>query len=475
MRTLLRGFDLLATFDDDARELTDADVLIDDTVIAEVGTGLDPVRADEVIDCRGLVGLPGLINAHQHLYQGAFRARPSLECQPIATWLSGLGSAVVDLWRRGRFGPEVVEAVAAAVLAESALGGQTTVADQHYFFPAGPSLGYVEATVAAARRVGVRLHVCRGSITAGPDPLSTQDVDEVLRHSAGLIGALHDPAPGAAVRVALAPCGVHVDQPALFPELAALAANHPGVRLHTHLYEQVDALACRERYGCSPWEFLASHGWAQPRTWLAHVVDPPEHEVAEMAETGVAVAHLTAPDLRMGWGVAPVRAMLDAGLPVGFGTTGSASNDGANLLGDLRLAWLVHRRSDPQRWLSARELLTLATRGSARCLGRDDLGSLAPGYEADVAAWDMRSVDRVGVADPLIGLVSTGLSSRASLVTVGGRVLVRDGVAVGFDVDEVSASAHAALGGARSRPRPRADPDERPLRPRDPHARTTKL
>lgn len=445
MRTLLSGFNVLATFDDHGRELTDADVLIDGTVIAEVGTGLDPVGVDEVISCRGLVGLPGLINAHQHLYQGAFRARRSLEHQSISGWLSGLGSAVVDLWRRGGFGPEVVEAVATAVLAESALGGQTTVADQHYFFPAGPSLGYVEATVAAARQVGIRLHACRGSITAGAEPLSTQDVDEVLRHSADLITQLHDPAPGAAVRVALAPCGVHVDEPALFSELVALADDHAGVRLHTHLYEAVDTVACRERYGCTPWELLVTHGWAQPRTWLAHVVDAPQHELVEMAEAGVAVAHLTAPDLRMGWGVAPVRAMLDVGLPVGFGTTGSASNDGANLLGDLRLAWLVHRRGSPQSWLSARDLLTLVTRGSARCLGRDDLGSLTPGNQADVAAWDMRTVDRVGVEDPLIGLVSTGLSSRASLVMVGGRVLVRDGVPVGFDVDEVAARARTAL------------------------------
>ncbi len=159
----------------------------------------------------------------------------------------------------------------------------TTVADQHYFFPAGPSLDYVEATVDAAREVGVRLHACRGSITEGPDPDVTQSVDEVVRHCEALVTALHDASPSSRVRVALAPCGPHVDEPRLFDELAALAADHDAVRLHTHLYEHVDDEVCRARHGCTPWELLAAHGWAQDRTWLAHVVNPPPSEVPEMA------------------------------------------------------------------------------------------------------------------------------------------------------------------------------------------------
>ena len=250
------------------------------------------------------------------------------------------------------------------------------------------------------------------------------------------------------MRVALAPCGVHVDELALFDELAALAADHEAVRLHTHLYEKVDAEAARERYGATPWELLAAHGWAQPRTWLAHVVDPPASEIAEMAASGVAVAHLIAPDLRMGWGLAPVRAYLDAGVTLGFGTTGSASNDGANLLGDLRLAALAHRSTDPDdpsRWPSARELLRMATRGSAAALGRDDLGALAPGMQADLAAWDLHAIDRVGVHDPLAGLLLTGLSSRASLVAVGGEILVERGEATHLDVDAIAAHARECV------------------------------
>jgi 8-oxoguanine deaminase len=448
-RLLVRDVDWVCTFDDDDTELAHGDVLVDDGVIVAVGTALTPDGAlDRTVDGRGLVLLPGLINAHQHLYQGACRAVPELERAAIGPWLGGLGALVKGWYADGRFGPDAVAAISAAVLTESLLGGVTTVADQHYFFPAGRSLPYVEATVDAAREVGLRLHACRGSITMGPDADVTQTVDEVVAHSRALLDALHDPAPGAFVRIALAPCGPHVDEPALFDELAALAAEHDGVRLHTHLYEHVDDIACRERYGCSPWQMLVDHGWAQPGTWLAHVVNPPASEIPEMAAAGVGIAHLIAPDLRMGWGAAPVREYLDAGITVGFGTTGSASNDGADLLGDLRLAALAHRSSDPDdpsRWLTARELLRAATRGSADCLGRDDLGRIAPGARADLVGWDLRTVDRVGVHDPVAGLVLTGLSSHASLVVVEGEVLIEHGTPTRLDVDAIAARAHAAV------------------------------
>ncbi len=445
----MRAADWCCTFDSDDTELAGADVLVDDGVIVAVGVDLEvsgPV--DRTVDGRGLVLLPGLVNAHQHLYQGACRAVPHLERVLIGPWLAGLGALVKGWWRDGRFAPDAVGAISSAVLAESLLGGVTTVADQHYFFPAGPSLDYVEATVAAAREIGVRLHACRGSITAGPDPDVTQSVDEVVRHCAALIASVHDPSPSSRARVALAPCGPHVDQPELFDELAALAADHDGVRLHTHLYEHVDDEVCRARHGCTPWELLAAHGWAQERTWLAHVVNPPSSEIPEMAAADVGIAHLIAPDLRMGWGAAPVRDYLDAGCTVGFGTTGSASNDGNDLLGDLRLALLAHRSTDPDdpsRWLTARDLLRAATRGSADCLGRPELGRIAVGARADLAAWDLTTVDRVGIHDPVAGLLLTGLSSRASLVVVEGEVLVEHGEPTELDVAAVAARARAAV------------------------------
>ena len=447
-RWLLQGCDLVATFDDEGRELAAADVLVDEDLIVEIGAGLDREGCDRVIDGAGLVVLPGLINAHQHLYQGATRAITSLERALIGPWLAGLGATFKDWWRRGLFEPEHVEAIAAAVLTESLLGGVTTVADQHYFHPAGPTRPYVEATIIAARAIGVRLHACRGTLTLGPDAEVVQTVDEVVRHCAALIAEYHDPAPGAMTRIALAPCGVHVDELEVFDEFAALAADHEHVRLHTHLYEKVDADAAQQRYGRTPWELLVAHGWAQPRTWLAHVVDPPAPEIAEIADAGVSVAHLIAPDLRMGWGLAPLRAYLDAGVVVGFGTTGSASNDGADLLGDLRIAALAHRSTDPDnpaRWPTARELLRMATRGSAACLGREDVGVLAPGRRADLAAWDLRRVDRIGVHDPLVGLVLTGLSSQAAFVAVDGEILVEHEITTTLDVDAIAARARAAV------------------------------
>jgi 8-oxoguanine deaminase len=246
--------------------------------------------------------------------------------------------------------------------------------------------------------------------------------------------------------------GVHVDRPELFEAFADLAADHDGMRLHTHLYEQIDTEECIECYGITPWDFLVELGWAQSRTWIAHVVDPPLTELADFAAAGVSVAHLPAPDLRMGWGFAPVREMLDSVVTVGFGTTGSASNDGVNLLGDLRLAALGHRSviEDPGGWLSAPELLRMATRGSAACLGRPELGHASVGATADLAAWDLHTVDRVGVHDPVLGLLRCGLSSRVDLVVVGGRVVVRDGQCTTVDERQIARRARGLLGSVTS-------------------------
>jgi cytosine/adenosine deaminase-related metal-dependent hydrolase len=448
---LIRGLSYVVTYDDAGRELSDADILVDGRTIAAVGAGLSDDGVERVLDGRGLIALPGLVNAHQHLYEAVLRAVPELERASMGRWLDGIGELGIRWWRQGRLGRDTVREVARAVLLESLLGGVTTVADQHYFFPGGKPGGYVEATIEAAMDVGVRLHAARSSITLGKhegghaDDLFVEDVQSVVRHCAELIERYHDPRPLARIRIALGPCGVHVDLPETFESLAALAADHEQVRLHTHLYEKVDTEICLDLHGMTPWRFLEKHGWANERVWVAHAVDPPAHEIPEFAAAGVRVTHLIAPDLRLGWGIAPVRAMLDAGVTVGFGTTGSGSNDGANLLGDLRVAALAHRPAipDPQRWLTARELFRMATRGSADCLGRPDLGSLAPGKAADIACWDLTGIDRVGIHDPLIGLLMTGLSDKASLVLVDGEVLVEDGNATRVDVEAVARLARS--------------------------------
>ncbi len=449
---LLRDVSHLLTFDADDRELHDVDVRVAGGLIAEIGD-LAPQAGETVIDASRLAVLPGLINAHQHLYQVGLRCIPDLERILLQDWLKGLGQICTRWWHDGHFTPESIATMARAGMVESLLCGVTTVADQHYYFPGGVTEPYIEATIEAAGEVGIRLHAGRGTMTyprsdggEGPDN-ACQSVDEVLRHSLELIDTYHDPDPLSRIRIDLAPCGPHVDRLEVFGAFAEIAAENPGVGLHTHLYEGVDTQFCRRRYGKSPWQVLGQAGWHNDKVWLAHMVDCPRGEIPDYAAAGVGLVHLVAPDLRMGFRPAPVRWWLDGGATVGFGTTGSASNDGGNQMGDMRLAALSHRQHspDPERWLSVRELLAMSTRGSAKCLSRSALGTITPGAAADIAAWDITTVDRVGVHDPVIGLLLTGLSDRADLVIAAGEVVVQDGRCISVDEDEVAAAARATL------------------------------
>ena len=449
---LLRDIAHLMTFDADDREFQNVDVRVAGGRINAIGS-LQPLPGETVIDASRLLVLPGLVNAHQHLYQVGLRCIPELERSLLQDWLKGLGQICMKWWNEGHFTPASIAAMARAGMVESLLCGVTTVADQHYYFPGGVTAPYIEATIEAAREVGIRLHAGRGTMTyprseggEGPDS-ACQSVEEVLRHSLELIHAYHDPDPLARIRIDLAPCGPHVDRLDVFAAFAEMASEHPGVGLHTHLYEGVDTQFCRRRYGRSPWQVLGDVGWHSDKVWLAHMVDCPRGEIPDYADTGVGIVHLVAPDLRMGFRPAPVRWWLDGGCAVGFGTTGSASNDGGNQMGDLRLAALAHRQHspDPERWLTVRELLAMSTRGSARCLSRSALGTITAGAAADIAAWDITTVDRVGVHDPVIGLLLTGLSDRADLVVVGGEVMVQDGRCLSVDESEVAAAARATL------------------------------
>lgn len=453
MKTLLQRLSYVATFDDARHELTDADIMIDDNQIIEVGANLNPAGMDRVIDGRGLIALPGLINAHQHLYQVSMRTMPELERSGFREFLVALLRVTAQRWQAGRFGADDVYAFARAGLVESVLGGVTTVADQHNLFPGAEPEPYVEATIRAAGEVGVRLHACRGTATLSRryggmiDDAMTEEVPDVIRRCRDLIEQHHDPHPRAMVRIALAPAGVSADRPELFEAFAGLATEYPRVRLHTHLHHQLDTQIAQQMYGTSPWRILRERGFANEQMWAAHVVTAPPEEIPEFAEAGIAIATIPAVDLKLGWGLAPVREYLEAGIPVGAGTSGSMVNDGANLLGDLRVAALAHRTAspDPQRWLAARELLWMATRGSATCLGRDDLGALAPGMSADIACWDLRRVDRFGITDPVAALLLTGVSDVASLVMVNGRVVVQGGRTQLVDEAETAARARQAV------------------------------
>ncbi|MCZ7531973.1 MAG: amidohydrolase family protein [Acidimicrobiia bacterium] len=450
---LLKDVGCLVTFDDDQRELKGVDVLLRNGVVAAIEDCVDPPAGAEVIDARGLVVLPGLVNAHQHLYQVGFRSFPELERVDMGGWLGGLHARTLDAWRSDRFTPESVGLVAKAGMVESVLSGVTTIADQHYIFPGGRSDSYIESMISAATDVGIRLHAGRGSMTLGrtrggsvPDEVC-QEMSDVLDHAQRLIEDHHDPDPFAKIRIDLAPCGLHVDRREMFEEFVALADANPGVGLHTHAYQEYDTDFCLERFNATPWQVLGELGWQRRGVWLAHMVDVPHSEIQQYAAAGVGIVHVPAPDLRLGWGLAPVRAYLEAGCILGFGTTGSASNDGSNQLGDVRLAALAHRTTDrnPKRWPTVRELLHLATRGSADCLNRPVLGRLSVGSAADIAAWSLESIDRVGVHDPVGGLVLTGISDRCELVIVGGNVVVRGGRCITVDESELALRARTAL------------------------------
>jgi 8-oxoguanine deaminase len=459
MRILLQGLDHIATFDDDQTELEGADILIDGPRIDAVGKDLAANGVDRVIDCRGLVALPGLINAHQHLFQASIRTLPELERSGMPRFLQAQNQVSLERWKAGLLGADQMRDIARAALTEAVLGGQTTVADQHLFFPGDQPEAYVEATIEAAADVGVRLHACRGTVTFGRaqggmvDDVITEDLADIVRHMEELIEQYHDPDPFAMVRVALAPSGLVSDVLEVFDALAALAERHEGVRLHTHLHHQLDDLLAQKIYGKSPWKLLQEHGFANDKLWVAHSVTMPPEEIAEYVDAGVSVAYIPAADLKLGWGLAPVRRWLDAGVPVGAGTTGSMTNDGGNLLGDLRVGILAQRANttqDPEQWLSSRELLQMATRGSAACLGRDDIGALAPGMGADIACWDFTGVDRIGINDPVAALLFTGLSQAAELVVANGEVLVEGGRPTRVDLDETIARARAVIPAVRT-------------------------
>lgn len=454
MSTLIRGLSHVVTFDSEDRELANADILVDGTVIVAVGHDLSDAGVDEVIDGSGLIALPGLINAHQHLWEVVLRCPPDLERVTAADWMNGTSKLSLRLWKAGKLGPDEIGRAVRAIMLESLLSGVTTIADQHLFFPEGSAGSYIESIIEAAQSIGIRLHVARSSKTLGKesggfaaDPF-IEKIDDVTAHCVELIERWHDPSPSGMIRVAVGPVGLHSDRPEMFTEAVRLADSYDGVRLHTHLYQQVDTQVCKRLYGKTPWEKLKEFGWADDRVWIGHGNDVPHSEIPEFAAAGIGVAPTIASDLKFGWGLPPVRQYLDQGVTLGFATTGSGgSNDGANLLGDLRVATLAHRLAtkDPERWPTVRDFLGMATRGSAACLGRNELGSLEPGKIADIACWDTRRLDRVGAHDPVAALIMTGISDTASLVLINGKVLVKDGEPTRVDPQRVAEDAWSVI------------------------------
>jgi cytosine/adenosine deaminase-related metal-dependent hydrolase len=422
----------VATCDDEGTELDGGWLRVDDGLVVELGSGAPP--EGERVDLGGALVTPGLINTHHHLYQTLTRTRA--QQADLFTWLREL----YPVW--ARVDAESEYAAARTGLAELALGGCTTVFDHHYVFPRGRE-GLVEAEVAAARELGVRIVASRGSMDLGmsdgglpPDEL-VEELDAVLADTERLAGSLHEAGRGARVQICVAPCSPFSVTGRLMEESAALA-RRLGLPLHTHLAETVEEEDyCRELYGCRPVEYLERLGWLAEDVWCAHCVHLSDEDVSRFAETGTGVAHCPTSNLRLGAGVAPVRELLDAGVRVGLGVDGSASNERSDLSADLKQALLVARGRGGPEALTAREALLLGTRGGAAVLRRDDVGVLAPGMCADLAVWRTDGLTWAGADDPVAALVFGG-PHRVDRLYVGGEEVVRDARLVRADEDEIA-------------------------------------
>jgi cytosine/adenosine deaminase-related metal-dependent hydrolase len=422
---LLRHATVLATMDDERREIADGGLFIRDNVIEAVGPTAElPQMADEVIDLTDHVLLPGLVNTHHHLYQTLTRAVPAAQDAILFDWLKTL----YPIWT-GLTG----EAIAISTLvgtAELLRSGCTTASDHLYIYPNDVTL---DDQIRAVEEIGIRFHAVRGSMSLGeskgglPPDEAVEDEDEILRDSLRLIETYHDLSPYAMLRIVLAPCSPFSVTLDLMRQSAALAREH-GVHLHTHLAETLDEEEfCLSKFGLRPVALAEDLGWLGEDVWHAHCVHLNEDEVALFAETGTGVAHCPSSNMRLASGIAPIREMVDAGVRVGIAVDGSASNDGSHMLAEARQAMLLQRVRGNPAGLSAREALEIATRGGAAVLGRDDIGQLAMGKAADCIAIDLnRLAFAGGLHDPVAATIFCA-PQEMDLVLVNGRVVVRDG------------------------------------------------
>ena len=442
--TLIRGADLVLTMDgsgarvdgrcDTGTEIAGGDVLIAGGVIVAVGPGLAAPEGAEIVRADGCLLTPGLINTHHHLYQTLTRAVPGGQDALLFGWLKTL----YPIW--ARFGPEEMFVSAAVGLSELALTGCTLSSDHLYLYPNGARL---DDTIAAASEVGLRFHPTRGAMSIGessgglpPDRLVEAEaaiLDDCIR----VIDAFHDPAPGAMVRVGVAPCSPFSVSRELMRD-AAILARDKGVMLHTHLAENDEDVAYSlATFGCRPGQYAEDLGWTGPDVWHAHCVKLDGAETGLFARTRTGVAHCPCSNCRLGSGIAPVRAMRDAGVPVGLGVDGSASNDRGSLVAEARQAMLLQRVTNGADAMSAREALWIATHGGAQVLGRDDLGAIAPGLRADLALWDLRDIAAAGSWDP--GALLLAGPGRVRDLWVDGRAVVTAGRLARVDTDALIA------------------------------------
>jgi len=435
MSTLLvKNADEVITMDEQRRRIAGGGVFVRDNVIEQVGpTGDLPAEADEVIDASGMVVLPGLVNTHHHFYQTLTRAVPGSQDEELFDWLVRL----YPIW--GELTDDAVYVSTLTAAAEMILSGCTTSSDHLYLYPNNSTL---DAQVRAAQDIGLRFHVTRGSMSLGrskgglPPDHVVQEEDDILKDCQRVIDAFHDPGEYAMTRVALAPCSPFSVTGDLMRETARLARSYEKVMLHTHVAETADEETfCLREFGARPAAYMQQVDWVGPDVWWAHAIFLDDDEIKLLAETGTGVAHCPSSNMRLGSGICRVRDMLDAGVRVGIGVDGSASNDSSHVMSEARLALLLQRVRGGAGVFSVQEGLELATLGSAAVLGRDDIGALAAGKAADFIGVNLNALSMAGgaVHDPLGALLLCTVD-RVDLSVIDGRVVVRDGELQTLDV-----------------------------------------
>ncbi|MER9554204.1 8-oxoguanine deaminase [Mesorhizobium sp. M0323] len=459
-RLLVKNIDLLATFDGTRREISDGALLIDDNVIEAVGTTaeLSASSADEVLDLSGHVVMPGMVNTHHHMYQNLTRVMAQND--ELLVWLKTL----YPIW--AELDDDAISVSARVAMAELIHSGCTTSSDHLYILPNNCTL---DATIGAARDIGLRFHAARGAMSRGesqgglPPDRCVEKEEDILKDAERLIGGYHDASRHSMSRIILAPCSPFSVTPELMRDAASLARSHKGVNLHSHLAEELfEEKYCLEIYGKRPVEFAESVGWLGDDVWFAHSIFMTSDEIDRFAETGTGVAHCPSANMRCGQGIAKIREMLDKGVKVGLGVDGSASNDTSNLFMEARLALMLQRVA-PHHYLSekpggrggfggtptalsAREALEMATRGGAALLGRNDIGHLAPGMCADFIAVKRSQLGLSGTErDPLAALVLCG-PFKVDYSYINGRQIIARGDFASFDVEAAMADHRAVMG-----------------------------
>ncbi|WKY46881.1 8-oxoguanine deaminase [Eubacteriaceae bacterium ES3] len=439
---LLKKIKTIYTFNHDDEILEETDLFVEDGVIMEIGKSLDEkyTKVNQVVDCNGLVALPGFVNTHHHLYQTLFRGIKEVQELPLFPWLKGL----YQFWQH--MDEEAIYYGAMVGMSELLRTGCTYTADHHYVFPQGAGSQLIDTQIKAAKEIGIRFHATRGSMSLGVDdgglpPMSVvQTETEILNDSQRLIDSYHDTGDFAMTRIALAPCSPFSVTDSLMKETAKMARQNK-VMLHTHLAETKDEEKfCLEKYGLRPFELMESLEWVGQDVWFAHSIYLNDQEISRLNGSGI--AHCPSSNMKLNSGICRTSELVKSKAKLSLAVDGSASNDGSNMWEEVRRMYLLNHLKYGTQGLNAYECLKVATRGGAEVLGRNDIGYIQENMGADLILFDLNDIAYAGCHDPLVSLVSLGNHSYTKMTIVNGKIVAKDGELTSIDTDEMAKKAN---------------------------------